>query len=538
MKRWFMLPPLALSMVILLNSYPSQAANPTVPSTKAAMTSTKAKSSTNAKAVSTAAQPQTGGTWKILMTRSPAQFGYPPKIAGPDKDFAPPLFERLVAVGEGGAYKPQLATSWNIDPDGKSITFKLRQGVKFHDGSDFNAQAVKFNFDALLPPNPVVLGGVTSVVTIDPYTVRLNLSGYNNLIFYQIASDAGCYIASPAAIQKNGVNWAITHPVGTGPFKLETYEPNSGLTLVKNPDYWEKGLPYLDKIQVNIVPDSMTQLLSFKAGQADAIWDATPTGSSQLRDSGWPLLTATGALFSLRFDTKNSKILGEKKVREAIEYAIDKEAICSGPGYGLYKPVYQAVNTSSPSYNRTCPPRKYDPQKAKALLREAGYPNGFTFKATFLDSYWRDGIVAIQAYLAKVGINMEVNLVNSSAYSKIRLNGQIEPGTAAMLPMNSTSNSLFNMDTYFRSNTSQYQYVVRPKGIDDLIDKAKSLRDQDSVIPVTREISKLMYDDETVVPLWMNPRIVVLGKSVQNAGWFINGDAYLNEYGRSTWLKK
>jgi peptide/nickel transport system substrate-binding protein len=472
------------------------------------------------------------------MTRSPAQFGYPPKIAGPDKDYSPPLFERLVAVGEGGAYKPQLATSWDIAADGKAITFKLRQGVKFHDGSDFNAQAVKFNFDALIPPNPVLLDGVTSITVVDPYTVRVNLSGYNNLIFYQIASDAGCYIASPTAIQKNGVNWAATHPVGTGPFKFDSYEPNVALKLVKNPDYWEKGLPYLEKIQINIVPDATTQLLSFKAGEADAIYDATPTGSSQLRDSGWPLLAATGALFSLSFDTKNSKILGDRKVREAIEFAIDKDAICSGPGFGLYKPVYQVVAFSSPSYNRSCPPRKYNPQKAKELLKEAGYPDGFGFKATFLDSYWRDGIVAIQAYLADVGIKMDVTLVNSSAYSKIRLQGQIEPGTAAMLTMNSFSNSLFNMDSYFRSNTNQYQYVVRPKGIDDLIDKAKSLRNQDGVIPITRQIGKLLYDDVTVVPLWMNPRIVVLGKAVQNAGWFINGDAYLNEYGRRTWLKK
>jgi peptide/nickel transport system substrate-binding protein len=196
------------------------------------------------------------------------------------------------------------------------------------------------------------------------------------------------------------------------------------------------------------------------------------------------------------------------------------------------------VNTSSPSYNQTSPPRKYDPQKAKDLLREAGYPDGFSFKATFLDSYWRDGIVALQAYLAKVGINMDISLVNASAYNKIRLQGQIEPGTAAMLTMNSFSNSLFNMDAYFQSNANQYQYVVRPKGIDDLIEKAKSLRDQNSIIPITRQISKLIYDDVTIIPLWMNPRIVVQSKSVHNADWFIDGDAYLSDYGRRTWLKK
>lgn len=473
------------------------------------------------------------------MSRSPTRFGYPPQIGGPDKDYSPPLFERLVAVGDGGAYEPQLATSWDTAPDGKSITFKLRKGVKFHDGTDFNAQAVKFNFDAVIPPKAALLNGVTSVDVVDTYTVRVNLSAYNNLIFYQIAISPYCNIASPTAIQKNGAEWATTHPVGTGPYKLERLEPNSSCTLVKNQDYWDKGLPYLDKIQINVVTEPMTQLLSFKSGQADAIYDATPTTAVQLRNDGWLLLVAPSAVFSLSFDSKNSKILGDVRVRQAIEYAIDKETICSGPGYDLFKPIYQVVPSSSPSYNKTLPPRKYNPQKAKQLLAEAGYPDGFTFKAMFLDALWREGVVAVQANLAQVGIKMEVNFVNNAYYNtNVRQGNKIEPGTAAAMGMENYGNFLYNMDAYFRSNSNQYQYVVRPKVADDLINKSKLLRNQDSAIPLTQEIAKVIYDDQTVVPLWMNPRIIVLGKSVQNAGWFVNGDAYVSHFGRNTWLKK
>jgi peptide/nickel transport system substrate-binding protein len=501
---------------------------------------TPPQTSSKGQSQSTTASPQSGGTFTVLMTKNPTQFGYPPKIAGPDKDYTALFFERLAAVGEGGGYEPRLATSWDIAADGKSITFKLRKGVKFHDGTDFNAQAVKFNFDAVIPPKTVMMSGVTSVDIVDAYTVRVNLSAYNNLIFYQIATSPYTNIASPTAIQKNGAEWALLHPVGTGPYKLEKLEPNVRCTFLKNQDYWEKGLPYLDKVLINIVPEPMTQMLTFKSGQADAIYDATPTTATQLRNDGWPLLIGAAAVFTLSFDSKNSKILGDVRIRQAIEYAIDKEAICSGPGAGLFKPLYQVVTSAGPSYyNKNLPPRKFDPKKAKQLLAEAGYPDGFTFKATFLDTYWREGVVAIQSYLANVGIKMEVNLVNNANYnSNIRVLGKIEPGTAAMMGLEAFGNFLYNMDAYFRSDATSYPYVVKPKAADDLIDKAKLLRNANSVIPVAQEIAKVLYDDETVVPLWENPRIIVISKAVQNAGWFVNGDTYVSNFGRKTWLKK
>ena len=138
--------------------------------------------------------PVRGGILKVVMTRPGTAFGYPPKIASRDRNFSPPFFDRLLTVAEGGVYKPELATSWETSADGKSITFKLRQGAKFHDGTDFNAQAVKSNFDALLPPNPVIIDGITSVDVVDPYTVRVNLSGFNNLILYQLASEYECFM--------------------------------------------------------------------------------------------------------------------------------------------------------------------------------------------------------------------------------------------------------------------------------------------------------------------------------------------------------
>ena len=243
-------------------------------------------------------------------------------------------------------------------------------------------------------------------------------------------------------------------------------------------------------------------------------------------------------MWTLAFDSKNSEIFGKAKVRQAIEYAIDKEAICNGPGVGLYKPAYQIVTSDSPDYNPSCPPRKYNPDMAKKLLAEAGYPNGFSFRGYFQDNTWKDCVVAIQSYLDKVGIKMEIIYVNTAAYQNIRAAGKIEKGAASHATLNVFSNNLFTMDFYFRSDSEGYQFMTRPAGSDALIDQAKASRDPAATTKINQQISKLVYDDSTLIPIYLNPRIVILDKSVQNAGWFINGDSNNHKLGYSTWLKK
>jgi peptide/nickel transport system substrate-binding protein len=536
MKRLFTAFTVALSVVILLSPYTTQAASPTASTPKAATTSsTTAKPA--AKASPTAVKPQTGGIYNVLVRARSNVFGYPPRMVGAARDYAPPFFDRLLRIGDDGKYKPALALSWDTSADGKAITFKLRQGVTFHDGTPFNAQAVKSNIDNLIPPKETLLSGITSVDVVDDYTVKLNLPSYDNLILYHFASNPVTWIYSPEALKKNGADWATTHPVGTGPFMLKDYQPNISLTLVKNPNYWQKGLPYLDGIVISMVADTMTQMLTLKAGQGNAIYDSQ-TASAQLRDEGYPLQMAPGALISMNFDIKNSEYFSKLKVRQAIEYAIDKEAICSGPGQGLYVPMYQMVSSTSPDYNKDLKLRKYDPAMAKKLLAEAGYPKGFSFKVFVLDTQWRDGWVAAQSYLDKVGIKMEINYVNVSAFNIIRSSGKIEKGAAALQTFVSSSNTLYMLDSYWRSDSNDFPYVVKPAGIDKLLDQAKLSRDPAAIAKINRQILKLTYDDETIVPLYQTQRIAALDKSVQNTGWFIYGDPANNEFGTKTWLKK
>jgi ABC-type transport system substrate-binding protein len=440
-------------------------------------------------------------------------------------------------MGDDGKYKPELAMSWDTSPDGKAMTLKLRQDVTFHDGTPFNAQAAKSNLDNLILPEGPIVPGITSVDVVDDYTVKLNLPEYNNLILHHFATNTATYMYSPEALKKNGADWAATHPVGTGPFMLKEYVPNTSVTLVKNPNYWQKGLPYLDGIEINVVPDDMTQMITLKAGQANAVY-AAGLYALQLRDEGYPLQTGSGSTQAMNFDVKNSEIFSKLKVRQAMEYAIDKEAICSGPGQGLYKPMYQIASSDFPDYNKACPPRKYDPGMAKKLLAEAEYPNGFSFKAFILDSAWKDGYVAVQSYLAQVGIKMEINYVNVSTFNLIRASGKIEKDAAAYHSTQVSSNTLYSLDYLWRSNSRDYSYVVRPAGIDELITEARLSRDPAAIIKINQQILKLIYDDATIIQLWHHPRLAVMDKTVQNTGWFIYNDPENNQFGTRTWLKK
>ena len=519
MKRWFSVSTVILTMIIILIPHTSQAASPTAPAAKAE-------------------QSQPGGILKVLMKGASTVFGYPPRMVSAARDYAPPFFDRLFSVGDDGKYKPGLALSWDASKDGKTITFKLRKGVTFHDGTPFNAQAVKFNIDNLIPPKATLLNGITSVDVVDDYTVRLNLTSYNNLILFHFASNPVTYIYSPDALKKNGADWATTHPIGTGAFMLKDYQPNTSVTLVRNPNYWQKGLPYLDGIVISMVADPMAQILSLKSGQAQAIYNSDVAAADQLRDAGYPVMIAPGSLNGMNFDIKNSEIFSKRQVREAIEYAIDKEAICSGPGKGFFIPLYQIVSSNNPDFNPDCPPRKYDPAKAKKLLAEAGYPNGFSFKQFILGTTWKDGWVAVQNYLNQVGIKMEINYVNAAQFSILRTGTKMEKDSSIFHTNTNSSNTLFTLDAFLRSDSANYPYVVKPAGIYELIDKAKSSRDLAEITKINRQILKLIHDDVTIIPLWLNSRLAIVDKSVQDTGWFIYGDDSNNEFGISTWLKK
>lgn len=335
------------------------------------------------------------------------------------------IFETLLEFSEQDtSVKAGLAKEWEVSEDGLTYTFKLQEGVKFHDGTDFNAEAVVKNFerwsagakDAFYYYNSMFRAEdqdlITSVEATDEKTVVITLARPQAPFLKNIAM-AAFGIASPTAFEENPDAFG-DNPVGTGPFKFVEWKRNHSITVEKNAEYWQEGLPKLDKIIFRSIPDNSARLNALTTGEIDLADGINPSDAQQIKDNadlqlierpsmniGYLGLTATRAPFD------------NKLVRQAVNYAIDKQALVDA-FYEGYANV--AVNPMPPSvsgYNDEVTGYEYNPEKAKELLAEAGY-DGKEIELWAMPvprPYMPDGqkiAEAIQKNLADVGIPAKI----------------------------------------------------------------------------------------------------------------------------------
>jgi len=323
--------------------------------------------------------------------------------------------ERLLLSGDAGL-EPRLATSWDIDVAAKTMTFHLRQGVKFHDDSDFTAEVVKWNFDLQIAAGKAT--NWVSVDVIDTYTVKITVKVYQNTSLTGVGSFP---VASKAAFDKNGIDWARENPIGTGPFIFVEHERGTRVSFKKNTNYWEPGKPYLDGVDFVIIADQTVRGLAFKRGD---IHEYTAAGleAQELVKSGYSVHQRNGGTYVLVPDSANpDSPFSNLKVRQAVSYAIDRESIALNLGYGFAKAAYQIF----PSFKLAVVPdlvkTEYNPEKARQLLTEAGYPNGF--ETTIHSQGYTvlaDWVNAVAAMLTEVGITTTPDFPDSGKYSEYR----------------------------------------------------------------------------------------------------------------------
>ncbi len=228
-----------------------------------------------------------------------------------------PCLEVLVNEDLTGHDIPCLAESWQVAPDGKSITFYLRKGVKFQDGTDWNAQAAKFNIDAFMVAKKPGTGQFTSVEVVDDYTVKVNLKQYQNSILGSMAvSDV---FVSPTAYNTKGIDWARWNPVGTGPFKFVSFARDVSLKFARFDGYWQKGLPYLDAIEDTVIQDTMTRAASFQTGAGQVISSADVKTAFDLAAKGYDVINQPNGYATLLPDSANADSpFANPKVRQAV----------------------------------------------------------------------------------------------------------------------------------------------------------------------------------------------------------------------------
>jgi len=320
------------------------------------------------------------------------------------------VFEGLTRINQNGEVKPGLAESWEITDEGKAYTFTLRSGVKFHDGTDFTADDVKFSLDRARAEESTnaqkgLFAAIESVEVVAPNIVKVMLSNpAGNFLFNMGWGDA--VIVAPESTDGNKEN-----PVGTGPFKFGKWTKGSAIEIVRNDDYWGDKVA-LASATFRIIPDAAAATNAMLAGDVDAFANfPAPEALPQLgADPRFAVVTGSTEGETI-LSTNNSKPpFDDIRVRQAIAHTLDRQAIIDGAMFGLGTPIGTHFAPHHPAYNpdliNTYP---RDLEKAKALLAEAGYPEGF--KATLQlppPTYARRGGEIIASQLREVGIDLEI----------------------------------------------------------------------------------------------------------------------------------
>jgi peptide/nickel transport system substrate-binding protein len=528
----------------------SAATATTSTTTKPAVTTSAPAITTSAPAITTSAPPvtttsqtpspvptaQTGGILTVISPNSPTSFGYPIKSTG----FAPifamqPCLEGFIDADIHGTILPKLALSWDIPADKSSITFKLRQGVKFHDGTPFNAQAAKWNLQLFKDRGTGSPADWTSIDVIDDYTIRISLKSFKNTQL----SNMTYGMVSPDAVQKNGADWAVTHPVGTGPFKFKSFVPNTSMEFERNTDYWGDKAN-VDGIKFIYIVDATTAAMAFKGGDA-LVWESADakTAYDMLKLGGYKEETRRGPLMNLIPDSKNPESPWSKlEVRQALEYAIDKQALVDTLGFGTWQAVNQPDVPEQFGYvANLANARNYDPAKAKDLLTKAGYPNGFQSTIITSSALPKDPLVAIQDYLAAVNIKVTIDVQSPAKWADTRASGW--KNSLFYVTHGATDyNYCAYLERYYTPTSSfAYPPLAYPDGWVDLITKMMLTSDQSVMASMAKQAVQIHVDNAMVTPLFVRSEVYLMSNNVQSMGVGTHGDGFSWNTNK-VWIKK
>lgn len=423
------------------------------------------------------------------------------------------VYDGLVRYKDGTLeVEPALAESWTISEDGTVYTFELRDDVTFHDGTAFDAEAVVFNFDRMLDeshpyhdtgpfPLSFFFSAVQDVEAVDSDTVKFTLDAPYAPFLSNLAYPTGL-IVSPTAVAAHGKDFGRS-PVGTGPFMFAEWESNAKVVIARNEDYWG-GAPSLEAVVFRPITDANTRVAEMLSGGIDVMVEIPPDSVSSFDGNGFTLHEQAGPhLWFLILNAKEGPF-SDKRVRQAINYAIDKKAlvdqILQGTAEVASGPTPPAFSWA---YNDTLQPYPYDPEKAQALLKEAGHEGAdLTFYVTEGGSGMLDPVpmgAAIQADLAKIGLNVTIETYEWNTFL-----GKVNPGLEGKADMAEMAWMTNDPDTlpYLALRTNAWPdaggfnsgYYSNPE-VDKLLEAARSATDQAERAALYKQMQEIVYED-------------------------------------------
>lgn len=415
---------------------------------------------------------------------------------GGEQTICQSIYDPLINLDRELNPQPGLAESWET-PDEKTMILKLRKGIKFHDGTDFDAEAVKINIEDVKDPSirslvTSDLEPIQSVDVVDTYTVKLNLRGGGAPLLAAFGMWAG-HMFSPTARKQYGQDYG-RNPVGSGPYQFVEWVQQDHITLKRNPNYWNKDAAYLDEVIFRFVPDPAVRLTNVKAGELDYTVTLAFKDVAALRNSRDIQLIRTWSGAD-RFILNNGKPPFDKKpLRQALQLAYDRPAMHRSvffeTGVIGHGPVHPP---GSWAFDQDWKPfEKPDLEKARAKLKEGGHPDGFEFKIIVADAINRQLAEAYQATFAPLGIKVIIDQMENAK----RINDQQSLNYEASLSTWPTtadpSQSLWT--PYHTKGSGNYLQYSNPR-VDELLDKAIETYDKTQRRAFYREIDQILTDD-------------------------------------------
>ena len=469
----------------------------------------------------TTEQDKYGGTIRILLTSSgEGNIGIPWEMRQ-NSGVIVPCIDHLIEMDFNGTPIPGLATEWQVADDGKSITLTLMEGVKFHDGTAFDADACKWNLDQWMNAHQAGTENWTSVDVVSPYVVRINLTEYRNTVFSSLAKDYFGPI-SPTAYEQNGHDWAEKHPCGTGPFKLISIDPDVGWSYERNDEYWQPGKPYLDAIEYKVVMDLNVAQMMLESGEAELMTFLGISGTeikTALVDKGWQriMVACGGYPFCLWPDSANAESPWSKKeVRLAADYALEKEVIAL-LGKGHWSPTWQLATPVQEFYDPSLT-RPHNSDEARELLAEAGYTEGFDTTIYYDSTTPTDIMVAVQSYFKDVGINCELELIAISDAFMMVTQGW-HNGLFCM-PFGVNYVYMEGLEQYFSTSKFQFVSVLSTPETQAYIDAGLRARTIEEQRELNGQAVKYLFDEELTIPIFLSNVLGVSAPYVHDAGFY------------------
>jgi peptide/nickel transport system substrate-binding protein len=524
-------------------SKPAAPAATTAPAAPAAQGAATAKPAEAAKpaeskpaAPAAADKPSAGGQIKVGLNADLTTLD--PHISGAavDRQVFYNLFDTLVRLDTDLSIKPGLAESWT-QPDPKTIVFKLRSGVTYHDGEPFNAASVKANIERAqnLPKSArkSELGDVTSVEVVDDLTAKFNLKQPSSPLLSLLTDRAGMMVSTRAA-DASGDDFA-RKPVGTGPFSFVEWVKDDRVVLKKNPSYWDKDasgtqLPYLDGVVYKPIPDQTQRLTALKTGTVDII-DIPPSKDIPALKTGADLAYSELPGLAYRYIQLNTKRapLDNVMIRQAIALAIDRETINKAIFFNAGQPAYQAIPPSSFAFDpefKANSPRNVD--KAKDLVKQSGIANpkiGAMVTNTPEDKQLAE---VFKEQLADVGITMDIELIEFATQLDRALKEEFDANILQWSGRPDPDGNIFNY-VYSKGSGNRSQYA-NPE-VDKLLEQTRAVSDQAERKKLYSQINKILTDESPMIYIQHRPEVKVMAKQVK--GFVHNPDGMMRFAGVS-----